>query len=101
MRTRTYWVYIMANTGGRAATLYTGMTNDLERRVYEHAHPDPDGIQDRFTTRYRITRLVHYEEFDDVRDAIDREKEIKGWRRERKIKLIESTNPEWRDLMGG
>ena len=99
VKTRTYWVYIMANTGGPAATLYTGVTNDLERRVFEHQHPNPDDECRKFTARYRVTRLVHCEEYDDVRDAIDREKEIKGWRRARKIALIESVNPEWRDLM--
>ena len=101
MRTRTFWVYILANTGGRAATLYTGMTNDLERRVNEHAHPDLEDARHHFMARYRVSRLVYFEEFDDVRDAIAREKEIKGWRRERKIRLIESTNPEWSDLMNG
>ena len=85
MTTRTFWVYMMTNTGGRAATLYTGMTNDLERRVYEHAHPNLEDTRHRFTARYRISRLVYFEEFDDVRDAIDREKEIKGWRQKRKI----------------
>ncbi len=63
-------------------------------------HPNDEDEHRRFTTRYRITRLVYCEDFGDVRDAIDREKEIKGWRRKRKIKPIESVNPEWRDLMG-
>ncbi|RJP19866.1 MAG: GIY-YIG nuclease family protein [Candidatus Abyssobacteria bacterium SURF_5] len=75
-------------------TLYTGVTNDLIRRVYEHKNKLVPG----FTARYNIGRLVYFEETQDVRTAIDREKQIKGWRRERKIKLVESINPEWRDL---
>ena len=97
MATRTFWVYIMANTGGRSATLYTGVTNNLERRVYQHKNPDRQQPQS-FTARYRITRLVYQEEFQDVRDAIAREKRIKGWRRERKLAFIESFNAEWCDL---
>jgi putative endonuclease len=88
----------MANTNGRAATLYVGMTNNLERRAAEHRHPELDGANHRFTRRYRLTRLVHCEDFQDVRDAIAREKQIKGWRRDRKIVLIESENPDWHDL---
>ena len=91
---RHYYVYIMTNQSG---TLYTGVTNDLVRRVYEHKHKLVPG----FTTKYNITRLVHYQETDDVRAAISREKEIKAWRREKKIKLIESMNPEWEDLSAG
>jgi len=88
----------MANTGGRAATLYTGVTNDLERRIYEHRNPDSERARQSFTARYRIQRLVYCEEFSDVRDAIAREKQITGWRRERKLALIESANPNWCDL---
>jgi len=98
MKARAYWVYIMANAGGRAATLYTGVTNDLERRVFEHQNPDLQRQPQSFTVRYRITRLVYSEEFHDIRDAIAWEKQIKGWRRERKLALIESRNPDWRDL---
>jgi putative endonuclease len=98
---KAYWVYILANTGGRAATIYTGMTNDLERRVAEHRSPERDGRQHQFTTRYRTVRLVYVEEYPDVRDAIVREKQIKGWRRDRKLALIESQNPAWRDLSVG
>ena len=88
----------MANTNGRAATLYTGLTNNLERRVYEHKNPNGAKGPVSFTARYRITRLVYCEEYQEVRDALEREKQIKGWRRERKLALIESMNPEWRDL---
>ena len=91
---RTYYVYIMAN---RSGTLYTGVTNDLERRVHEHRRKLVSG----FTKRYRVTRLVCYEETDDVGAAIAREKEIKGWRRGKKVALVESVNPGWRDLAEG
>ena len=93
-----YWVYIMANTNGRAATLYIGMTSNLERRVAHHKHPEANSEHESFTQRYRLTRLVYCEEFQDVRDAIAREKQLKGWRRDRKLALIESENPGWRDL---
>jgi putative endonuclease len=75
-------------------TLYTGVTNDLARRVYQHKQRLVPG----FTSRYNITRLVYYEPFGDIRDAIVREKQIKGWLRAKKIALIESMNPEWNDL---
>ncbi len=89
-----YYVYIMAN---KSRTLYTGMTNDLERRVYEHKHKLEKG----FTSKYNITRLVWYEEFDGVEQAIEGEKKIKGWRRLKKIALIDSVNREWKDLAEG
>ena len=88
---KQYYVYIMTN---RSGTLYTGMTNDLKRRVYQHKRKLIPG----FTTKYNIMRLVYYEETNDVRAAIAREKEIKGWLRKKKIALIESTNPKWKDL---
>jgi putative endonuclease len=88
---KTYYVYIMTN---RSRTLYTGMTNNLERRVYEHKQKMIEG----FTKQYNITQLVYCEAFGDVREAIAREKQIKSWRREKKIALIESLNPAWRDL---
>jgi putative endonuclease len=78
----------------RSRTLYTGMTNDIKRRVYEHKHKLIRG----FTAKYNITRLVYFEETADVRAAITRERQIKGWLRAKKIALIESANPEWRDL---
>ena len=88
---RTYWVYILANP---TRSLYTGVTNDLQRRMTEHRL----GLVQGFTARYNIDRLVHCEQFGDIRDAIAREKEIKGWRREKKIWLIELANPTWQDL---
>jgi len=75
-------------------TLYTGVTNDLERRVSEHK----EGIGGRFTSKYRVGSLVYSEEFTDTRQAIERESSIKGLLRSKKIALIESVNPEWRDL---
>ncbi|HEV2245027.1 MAG TPA: GIY-YIG nuclease family protein [Terriglobia bacterium] len=91
---RTYYVYIMA---GQYRSLYTGMTNDLERRVYEHKHKLAPG----FTSKYNITRLVYIETFNHARDAIRREKQIKGWLRAKKVALIVSDNPSWRDLSEG
>jgi putative endonuclease len=91
---RKYYVYIMSN---QSRTLYVGMTNNLERRVYEHKHKLSEG----FTSRYNITKLVWFAETEDVRDAIAREKEIKGWLRTKKKTLIEETNPEWQDLSTG
>ena len=88
---RQYFVYIMTN---RSRTLYTGVTNNLERRVQEHRSKLVPG----FTQRYNITQLVYWEEYRDVRDAIAREKEIKGWLRNKKIALIEFMNPHWDDL---
>ncbi|MGE5801870.1 MAG: GIY-YIG nuclease family protein [Gemmatimonadota bacterium] len=89
--TRTYHIYIMAS---RSRVLYAGVTNDLARRVNEHKQ----GLVAGFTFKYRVTRLVYFEEFADIRDAIVREKEIKGWKRSRKISLIEGRNPTWEDL---
>ena len=88
---RQYYVYIMTN---RSKTLYTGVTNDLLRRVYEHKNKMVEG----FTKKYNITKLVYYEDTNDVEEAIAREKQIKGWLRRKKIALIESINPEWKDL---
>jgi len=88
---KTYFVYIMTN---RSKTLYTGLTNSLIRRVREHNV----GIGSGFTTKYRLDRLVYFERFQDVHNAIEREKEIKGWLRIKKIALIVSVNPTWRDL---
>jgi len=87
----SYYIYIMAS---RSRVLYTGVTNDLARRVNEHKQ----GLITGFTSRYRVSRLVHFEEFADIRDAIAREKEIKGWKRSRKTSLIERRNPTWEDL---
>jgi putative endonuclease len=91
MHQRNYYVYIMTN---RSGTLYTGMTNDIKRRVCEHKEKIIGG----FTQKYRIDRLVYFERFSDVMAAIQREKAIKGWLRQKKIALIKSENPEWKDL---
>src|SRR5579864_6703699 len=88
---RSYWIYILAS---RSRNLHTGVTNHLLRRLIEHR----EGTVPGFTSRYRIFRLVHYEIYTDIRLAIAREKEIKGWRREKKIWLIEHTNTHWDDL---
>ena len=86
-----YYVYLMAN---ESRMLYTGVTNHLARRVWEHKHKLLSG----FTRRYNMTRLVFYEVTPDVRAAIAREKQIKGWLRRKKVALVEPMNPEWRDL---
>ena len=88
---KEYYVYILTN---RSGTLYVGMTNDIVRRIQEHK----EGRGSKFTSKYRINRLVYYESTNDVLSAIAREKQIKGWLRSKKIALIESVNPDWRDL---
>jgi putative endonuclease len=88
---REYYVYIMSS---RSRTLYTGMTNNLPRRISEHR----DGKGSIFTGKCRITRLVYYKSTNDVHVAIEREKQIKKWRREEKVMLIETMNPKWHDL---
>ena len=88
---KIYFVYIMTN---RSKTLYTGITGNLIDRVRRHKL----GIGSQFTSRYKLDRLVYFERFDDVHNAIEREKQIKGWLRVKKIALIVSVNPEWRDL---
>ncbi|HYA26095.1 MAG TPA: GIY-YIG nuclease family protein [Terriglobales bacterium] len=90
---KRYYVYIMTNKP-RSHVLYTGITGNLLRRVLEHKKKLLPG----FTSRYNLTRLVHCESFAYPDAAIDREKEIKGWRRNKKIRLIESMNPHWHDL---
>ena len=74
--------------------MYTGITNDIQRRIYEHKNKKIEG----FTKKYNVTKLVWFEETNDVYAAISREKEIKGWRRGKKNKLVSSINPDWRDL---
>lgn len=88
---RRFDVYILAST---ARALYPGVTNDLVRRLAEHR----DLSTPKHTSRYRITRLVYCEEFTGIRQAIEAEKRIKGWRREKKLALIEESNPTWKDL---
>ncbi len=92
---RSFWVYIMTNR--KRGTLYTGVTNSLMRRVWQHRQKQADS----FTARYALTCLVYFEEFRDIANAIARETEIKGWLRTRKITLIEKENPEWADLSTG
>ena len=86
-----YYVYIMTN---KSRTLYVGVTNDLQRRVYEHKHKLIEG----FTSKYNITKLAWYETYPDIQQAIEGEKRLKGWLRSKKIALIESHNPNWEDL---
>jgi putative endonuclease len=81
----------------RSSTLYIGVTNDLERRVHEHKTKQIEG----FTKRYNLTTLVYYEAGADIREAIAREKQLKGWRRSRKLALINASNPKWNDLSEG
>ena len=88
---RDFYVYVMSN---RTHVLYDGVTNDLQRRVCEHKTRAAPG----FTSRYHLNRLVYFEHYGDAVTAIAREKELKGWRRVRKIALIESMNPKWSDL---
>ncbi len=88
---KTYFVYIMSNV---SKMLYTGVTNDLEHRVFQHKAKEVEG----FTKKYNIYRLVYFEGLGDIRDAIAREKQIKGWLRAKKVALIESMNPEWKEL---
>ena len=88
----SYYVYILASK--RNGTLYIGVTNDLIRRVYEHKN----GLIEGFTKKYSVKKLVYYEQTNDVREAILREKRLKKWNRDWKIKLIEKMNPDWKDL---
>lgn len=87
-----YYVYMMQSPSRRA--LYIGMTNNLRKRVWQHKNHARDG----FTDDYNCTRLVYWESFDDVANAIDREKQLKRWRREKKLWLIARKNPRWQDL---
>jgi len=91
---RSYYVYILTN---RSKTLYTGVTSDLEKRVFQHKH----GLTPGFASRYKVDRLVYYERFGDICAAIAREKQIKGLLRLKKIAPIVSMNPDWKDLSEG
>ena len=89
----TYYVYILASVTNYS--VYIGVTNDLIRRVYEHRnHADPES----FTSKYNVHKLVYYEYTSDVSAALEREKQLKGWKRSKKNALIETMNPEWKDL---
>ena len=87
-----YYVYILTNEHGNV--MYIGVTNNLERRLFEHKNELVDG----FTKRYHVHKLVYFEQTGDVNAAIAREKQLKGWTRSRKIELVETMNPEWADL---
>jgi len=89
------YVYILTNVHNKV--LYTGVTSDLVKRVYEHKNNLVDG----FTKKYNVHKLIHFEVFEDIVSAITREKQIKGWLRSKKITLIENKNPEWKDLYEG
>jgi putative endonuclease len=91
---KEYYLYIMSNKRG---TLYTGVTNNLEQRVYQHKKKLIDG----FTRKYNVTQLVYFESTDDVTTAIVREKQIKGMLRSKKTDLIKTMNPQWKDLIDG
>jgi putative endonuclease len=88
---KTYYVYVLAS---KSRTLYVGVTSNLDKRLWEHSNKTVDG----FTSRYNVTRLVYFEQTQDVHSAIAREKQLKNWRREKKIALIEAMNPTWDDL---
>ena len=88
-----YYIYILSNKFNNV--IYVGVTNDIVRRVYEHKHK----VNDSFTSRYNVNKLVYYEETDSVDAAIAREKQIKSWNRERKNRLINSKNPDWNELI--
>ncbi|MHC5061619.1 MAG: GIY-YIG nuclease family protein [Planctomycetota bacterium] len=88
---KTYYVYIMASESG---TLYTGMTGNIKKRVYEHKNHLIEG----FTDKYNVSKLLYLETFREPTSAIKREKQIKAWRREKKVALIDTKNPGWQDL---
>ena len=90
--TKTYYVYILSSK--RNGTLYIGVTNDLERRLYEHRNNLIEG----FTNKYHVHHLVYFEDVNDIQSALQREKQLKRWTRKWKLELIEKVNPEWRDL---
>ena len=89
---KKYYVYIL--TSKTNSTMYVGVTNDINRRLYEHKN----GLIDGFTKKYNVHKLVYLEETDSIDDAIAREKQIKGWSREKKNQLVETMNPMWKDL---
>ena len=92
MEDKAYFVYIMSNKHN--TVIYTGVTNNLFRRVYEHKFQSNDG----FSSRYNCSKLVYFEDGADIESAIEREKQIKRWRRAKKVELIKKANPGWRDL---
>src|SRR5437879_1450280 len=93
---RQFYVYILASP---SRSTYVGVTNDLQARLWQHQTPDPGGSQ--FAAKYNIKSLVYFEVFSDSYNAITREKQIKAWRRQKKVALIEKQNPDWLDLGPG
>lgn len=87
-----YYIYILTNTNN--TVFYTGVTNNLSRRIYEHKNKLVKG----FTSKYNIWKLIYYEEYNDVRDAIEREKQVKDYRREKKLKLIRTMSPDFTEI---
>jgi putative endonuclease len=92
MTEKAYYVYLLTNWNNKV--MYVGITNNLERRIYEHKEKVVKG----FTEKYNVNKLVHYEHTSDIVEALNREKEIKKWRRVKKNRLVVNTNPLWRDL---
>ena len=92
MTEKAYYVYLLTNWNNKV--MYVGITNNLERRIYEHKEKVLKG----FTEKYNVNKLVYYEQTSDIVGALNREKEIKKWRREKKNRLVVNTNPLWRDL---
>ena len=92
MKQHQYFVYILVNKSHDV--MYIGVTNNLDRRIYEHQHHLVEGFSD----KYNVTKLVYFEETSDVKSAIEREKQLKKWRRDKKNKLVETINPNWDDL---
>ena len=89
---KEYYIYLLTNQNNNV--LYTGITNNLIRRVYEHKNK----LQEGFTKKYNVNRLVYYEVYSDIADAITREKQIKGWSRKKKNTMVNQSNPDWKDL---
>jgi len=87
-----YYVYVTASD--KKGTIYIGVTNNLEGRIWEHKN----NVYKGFTSKYKVNKLVYYEVYNDIKEAIEREKQLKKWNRDWKIKLIEEDNPEWEDL---
>ena len=92
MTEKAYYVYLLTNWNNKV--MYVGVTNDLERRIYEHKEKVVKG----FTQKYNVNKLVYYEQTSDIVEALNREKEIKKWRRDKKNRLVVNTNPLWQDL---
>ena len=90
-----YYTYIMSNQNN--TTIYVGVTNSIERRTLEHI----EGVGAIFTSKYKINKLVYFERYTEIKDTIQTEKQLKGWRRDKKNSLVNSMNPEWNDLMRG